>query len=137
MSSGAYGSTSGTRERESRSLMERLMVFSLSEEIESLRSETEWVDNEKNSRTLAKGVDFRLLLTVMHTGAAIEEKDGEARVSLQLLDGNADLNVEGEVARLIPGQVAVIDSGRPWTLHATSDCAFLLTLAWPLEKAGV
>lgn len=29
MSAGAYGSTSGTQERESRALMERLMVFSL------------------------------------------------------------------------------------------------------------
>ena len=137
MSGGAYGSTSGTQERESRSLMERLMVFSLGEEIETLRGEYQWADNDKNSRTLAKDVDFRLLLSVLHTGATLEEKDGEARASLHLLEGSADLNVDGELGRLEAGQVAVVDSGRPWTLRATSDCALLLTFAWPLEKAGV
>ena len=137
MTGGAYGSTSGTRERDPRPLMERFMVFSLHEEIESLRNETEWADNEKNARTLAKEVDFRLLLTVMHAGATIEEKDGEARASLQLVEGAAEMEVDGEVAHLEAGQVAVVDSGRPWTLRATSDCAVLLTFAWPLEKAGV
>lgn len=137
MSTGAYGSTSGSQERESRPLMERLMVFSLPEAIESLRNEPEWAENDKNSRTLAKDVDFRLLLTVLHTGASLEEKNGEARASLQLMEGTADLEVDGELGQLAAGQVAVIDSGRPWTLRATSDCALLLTLAWPLEKAGV
>ena len=137
MSAGAYGSTSGSQERESRPLMERLMVFSLPEAIESLRNEPEWAANDKNSRTLAKDVDFRLLLTVLHTGASLEEKNGEARASLQLIEGTADLEVDGELGQLAAGQVAVIDSGRPWTLRARSDCALLLTLAWPLEKAGV
>ncbi len=137
MTSGAYGSTSGTQERESRPLMERLMVFSLAEEIEALRSEAAWVDNDKNSRTLAKDVDFRLLLSVLHTGATLEEMDGEARASLQLIEGSADLDVEGELGRLEAGRIAVVDSGRPWMLRATSECALLLTFAWPLEKAGV
>jgi len=137
MSGGPYGTTSGTQERESRPLMERLMVFSLAEEIEALRREYQWESNDKNSRTLAKDVDFRLLLSVLHTGATLDEKDGEARASIQLLEGSADLDVDGEVGRLEAGQVAVVDSGRPWTLRATSDCALLLTFAWPLEKAGV
>lgn len=137
MSGGAYGTTSGTRERESRALMEQLMVFSLAEEIEALRQEPQWAGNDKNSRTLAKNVDFRLLLTILHTGASLEEKDGEARASIQLLEGSADLDVDGEVGRIEAGQVAVVDSGRPWTLRATSDCALLVTFAWPLEKAGV
>jgi len=137
MSAGAYGSTSGTDERESRSLMERLMVFSLAEEIESLRAEFEWADNDKNSRTLAKDVDFRALLTVLHTGASLEEQVGDARASLQVLEGRAEIEVEGERRELGQGALAVINSGQAWVLRATTDCAVLLTLAWPLEKAGV
>ncbi len=137
MSAGAYGSTSGTDERGSRPLMEPLMVFSLADEIESLRSEPQWVDNDKNSRTLAKDVDFRALLAVMHSGAALDEQDGDARASVQILEGLAELDVDGEVTSLATGQLAVVDSGRPWTLRATTDCAFLLTLAWPIDKAGV
>jgi quercetin dioxygenase-like cupin family protein len=136
MSAGAYGSTSGTQERESRPLMERLMVFSLAEEIDSLRGELEWADNDKNSRTLAKDVDFRALLSVMHTGASLEEQVGDARASMQVLEGRAEIEVEGGRRELGEGALAVIDSGQPWVLRATTDCAVLLTLAWPIEKAG-
>ena len=137
MSAGAYGETSGTEVRESRPLMDQLMVFSLEEEIRTLRSEWQWADNAKNSRTLAKDVDFRALLTLLHTGATLDENDGDARASIQVLEGRAEIDVEGQISELAVGQLAVIDSGRPWVLRATEDCAVLITLAWPLEKAGV
>lgn len=137
MSSGSYGTTSGTQERESRALMEPLMVFSLADEIEALRSEGQWADNDKNSRTLAKEVDFRALLSVMHSGATLDEQYGDARASVQIIEGRAELDVAGEVSQLEAGQLAVIDSGRPWTLRATADCALLLTFAWPIDRAGV
>lgn len=137
MSGGSYGNTSGTQERESRALMEPMMVFSLADEIESLRSEEQWADNDKNSRTLAKDVDFRALLSVLHSGATLDEQDGDARASVHILEGRAALDVEGAVTQLGPGQLAVIDSGRPWTLRAATDCALLLTFAWPIDKAGV
>ena len=135
--SGAYGSTTGTDERDSRALMDRLMVFSIADEIEALRNESEWEENDKNTRTLAKDVDFRAILTVMHPDATIEERDGDARASLQVIEGVAELEVSGESAQLSQGQMAVVDAGRPWTLRATRDCAVLVTFAWPIEKAGV
>ena len=134
---GAYGSTTGTDERDSRALMDRLLVFSLADEIASLRGESEWEQNEKNSRTLAKDVDFRAVLIVMHTGATLEEHHGDARASVQVIEGSAELNVDDQMTELASGQLAVVDSGQPWTLQSTSDCAVLLTLAWPLDKAGV
>lgn len=137
MSKSPYGTTSGTKVREPRALMERLMVFSLESEIESLRAEPEWADNVRNSRTLAKEVDFRALLSVLHTDATLDEQDGDARASIQLLDGTAALTVDGDRADLRAGHLAVIDAGHAWLLRATSDCAVLLTLAWPREKAGV
>ncbi|MEX2546776.1 MAG: hypothetical protein WD830_03190 [Chloroflexota bacterium] len=137
MSGGAYGSTSGTKEREPRTLMERLLVFSLADEIESLRSEDEWVDNDKNSRTLAKDVDFRALLSVLHEGATLDDQDGDARASVQVIEGTAELEVGGERSQLEVGQLAVVDTGSPWIVRATTDCALLITFAWPVEKAGV
>ena len=137
MSGGAYGSTSGSRERESRPLMDRLMVFSLADEIEALRAEAQWEENDRNSRTLAKDVDFRALLSVLHSGATLGEADGDARASLQILEGSAQLEVDDEATDLESGQLAVVDSGHPWTLRATTDCAVLLTLSWPIDKAGV
>lgn len=137
MTGSPYGSTSGTDEREGRSLMERLMVFSLRDELKRLRGEEQWQNGDRNSRMLAKDIDFRVLLSILRGGAIIEEEDGDARVSLQLLEGRASLQLEGAEAELEATEVAVVDAGQHWRLRAEGDCAVLLTLAWPREKAGV
>ncbi len=133
----AYGATSGTDSRGARPLMEGLMLFGLREEIEGLRSEGPYVDGDRNAATLAKEVDFRVLLSVLRSGATLDEQDGDARASIQVLDGSAALRVDAEESEMETGDIAVIDSGRPWFLTARTDCAVLLTLAWPREKAGV
>ena len=144
MSSGAYGDTSGSDSRGSRPTMERLMVFGLAEELQRLRSESQWTEGDRNSMTLAKEVDFRALLSVLRDGATIDEQDGDARVSLQVIEGRARLHLGGsgqaagaEEAELEAGDLAVVDAGHPWALQAEGNCAVLLTLAWPREKAGV
>jgi quercetin dioxygenase-like cupin family protein len=133
----AYGETSGSDSRDARPLMDRVMAFSLRDEIDTLRSEDQWQDGDRNSRTLAKDVDFRVLLTVLHDGATIDEQDGDARCSVQLLEGEAELTVEGQTTKIAAGGLAVIDAAQRWDLRAKVDCAVLVTLAWPREKAGV
>lgn len=144
MSSGAYGETSGSDSRGSRPTMERLMVFGLTEELQRLRSESQWTEGDRNSMTLAKEVDFRVLLSVLRDGATLDEQDGDARVSLQVVEGRARLHLGdsaqaagGEEAELEAGDLAVVDAGHPWSLEAEGNCAVLLTLAWPRDKAGV
>ena len=132
-----YGETSGSDSREARALMERVLTFSLRNEIEALRSEEQWLDGDRNSRTLAKEVDFRVLLSVLHDEATLDEQDGDARVSIQLLEGRGRLAVEGQSIDMSAGGLAVVDAGQRWDLRAVGDCAVLLTLAWPREKAGV
>lgn len=132
-----YGPTSGNDEREARPLMERLLVFSLLDEAARLRSEAEWRDGDRNSMTLAKEVDFRILLSALKDGATIHEEDGDARASVQVLDGRATLDVDGEEADLGAGQLATIDVGRRWRLTSTGQSTVLMTIAWPREKAGV
>jgi len=136
-STGSYGSTSGTDTRGSRPLIEDLMVFSLPAEVDALRQEDQYRNGERNSATLAKEVDFRVLLTVLRPGAMLDEQDGDARASVHLLSGSATLSVDDQESELTDNDIAVIDSGRPWILRATGECALLLTLAWPREKAGV
>lgn len=144
MGSGSYGETSGSDSRGSRPTMEPLMVFGLTEEIQRLRTESQWTDGDRNSMTLAKEVDFRALLSVLRNGARIDEQDGDARVSVQVIEGRVRLRLGGanastaaEEAELESGDLGVVDAGQPWTLQAEGDCAVLLTFAWPREKARV
>ncbi len=137
MSSSEYGSTSGSDTREARALMEQLMVFDLHSEIDKLRNEGPWQSRDRNSRTLAKEVDFRVLLTVLRSGATLDENDGDARTSIQMIGGSARLESDAGSVDLRAGQVATLDVGQAWNLTATEDCAVLTTLAWPREKAQV
>ena len=134
---GTYGSTSGTETREARAMIEPLMHFSLVEEIAALRAEAEYRTRDRNSRTLAKETDFRVLLSVLRSGAALDEQDGHARASVLVIEGTARLGIDGDETVLHAGELAVMDSGNAWLLQAQNDCAILLTLAWPREKAGI
>ncbi len=137
LTNGAYGATSGTEQRDSRQLMEGLMVFSLRLEIDMLRNEDQYANGDRSSLTLAKEVDFRALLSVLRPGATLDEQDGDARASIHVIEGGVTLTAGDETTELGEGQLAVIDAGRPWALTAATESAVLLTLAWPREKAGV
>ena len=134
---GSYGSPGGSDTRSPRTMIAPLMQFSIDTEIDSLRLEPEYRDGDRNSRTLAKETDLRVMLSVLRTGAALDEQEGDARVSVQVIDGRASLAIDDQETRLYPGELAVVDRGQPWLLTAHSDCAVLLTIAWPREKVGV
>ena len=134
---GSYGSPGGSATRSARTMIAPLMQFSLELEADSLRLEPEYRTGDRNSRTLAKETDLRVLMTVLRAGAALDEQDGDARATVQVLDGTATLQVDGAEAHLDPAEVAVVDRGRPWLLRADSDCAVVVTIVWPPEKVDV
>ncbi len=136
MNTSAYDETTGSETREARPLMEQLLVFDLMDEIDQLRSEPTWQQGDRNSRMLAKDVDFRVLLTALRPGASVVEKDGDSRVSVQVIEGTVLARLRDDTTELTAGQIAAIDSGNPWTLEALDDSVILLTLAWPAEKAS-
>lgn len=111
--------------------MEPLMIFALDNEVESLHEEEPWLQGDRNSRALARELDFRVLLATLRAGASLDEQGGDVRASIQLVDGEAELHAHGRRVELRRGEVAVVDAGAPWLLTATRDCALLLTLAAP------
>ncbi len=135
MNTSAYDETSGSDTREPRPMMEQLLVFDLLAEIDQLKAEPEWEDGDRNSRMLAKDVDFRVLLTALKPGATIQEKDGDSRVSVQVIEGTVAARMRTATTEVTAGQLAAIDAGMPWTIEALDESVVLLTLAWPREKA--
>ena len=69
---GSYGSPGGSDTRGARTMIEPLMRFSLESEADSLRLEPEYREGDRNSRTLAKETDLRVMLTVLREGAAAD-----------------------------------------------------------------
>ncbi len=61
-----------------------------------LRHEAAWIDG-RNSRTLVKHGDFRMILTVMRTGARLHRHHARGTVLIQVLSEHILARVVGEI----------------------------------------
>jgi hypothetical protein len=89
-----------------------VISFDLKAEIEGLRGEGGWQAG-RDSKTLVKHPDFRVVLTVMKSGARLHEHKAAGRISVQAVAG--------------------LERALPHDVEALEDSAFLLTIAWPEE----
>ena len=128
--------TSGTDEREPRTLMQAVETFDLAAEVERLTSEPEW-SRDRNAVTLAKATNFRVVLVALRGGAEIGEDEAHGPISVQVLHGGAVVRRSGQDTELGSGRLAALDAGGAWAVSAREDSVVLLTLAWPEERSLV
>jgi quercetin dioxygenase-like cupin family protein len=108
------------------------LEYDLQREIELLRVE-EAYRHGRNSKTLVKYPDFRVVLVVIKGGVRIQEHTAAGRISVQAVAGHIRMHVRGTVLDLRTGRLLVIDRDIPHDVEAVDDSAFLLTIAWPKE----
>lgn len=125
------GTTRGSDEREPRSLSAPLMRFELAVESAGLRAEPQWIEGDRNARTLTKVDWFRLVLVTLRAGAGLDETDQRGSIALQVLEGRVTVRVGDETIDVGEREVSVVAPGYPWTVVAVDDSLLLLHLAWP------
>ena len=125
--------TGGSDQRDARSLSAPLLRFRFAEEAARLRTESPFVEGDRNARTLAKSGAFRLVLVAFRAGAIFDENDQRGSVALQVLGGRVDLRVGEEAIEISAGEVAVVSPDHPWKAVAVADGLLLFHLAWPPE----
>ena len=64
-----------------------LMDFNLTKEIAQLHEEEAWLRTGRNSKTLVKQPDFRIVLIALQKGVHLEEHSADARISIHTLSG--------------------------------------------------
>jgi quercetin dioxygenase-like cupin family protein len=111
-------------------LQSPILSFDLNGEIERLREENTWQAG-RNSKTLVKHPDLRVVLTVMKLGAQLHEHKTAGRISVQAVVGHIRMHVGDEVIDLPAGHLLALERGLPHDVEALEDSAFLLTIAWP------
>lgn len=129
-----------TTERSSRSgavrtpgpLGNPVLTFDLNAEIKRLREENAW-QGGRDSKTLVKNQDFRIVLIVMKADALLHEHKTSGRITVQVLSGHIQMHVQDKVFDLPTGHLLALDRAVPHDVKALEDSAFLLTLAWPEE----
>ena len=111
-------------------LQSPILSFDLNEEIKRLREEDAWQAG-RNSKTLVKHPDFRVVLTVLKSGTRLQEHKAAGRISVQAVAGRIRMHVQDEVFDLPAGHLLVLERALPHDVEALEDSAFLLTIAWP------
>lgn len=109
-----------------------MLTFDLNGEIKRLREENSW-QGGRDSKTLVKNEDFRIVLTVLKANALLHEHKATGRISVHVLSGHIQMHVQDKVFDLPAGNLLALDRAVPHDVKALEDSAFLLTIAWPEE----
>src|ERR1044071_7419429 len=70
-----------------------LMDFNLKREITQLHEGEAWVRTGRNSKTLVKQPDFRIVLIALQKDVHLEEHSADARISIYTLDGHVKIQL--------------------------------------------
>ncbi len=108
-----------------------LMDFNLPNEITQLHAEEAWLRTGRNSKTLVKQPDFRIVLIALQKGGHLEEHSADARISIYTLSGLVKLQLPEQTVELPDGHLLVLDRALEHDLEALEESAILLTISWP------
>ena len=108
-----------------------LMDFNLTKEIAQLHEEEPWLRTGRNSKTLVKQPDFRIVLIALQKGVHLEEHSADARISIHTLSGRVKLDLPEQTVDLPDGHLLVLDRALEHDVEALEESAILLTISWP------
>ena len=86
-----------------------ILSFDLNAEIARLRSENAW-QGGRNSKTLVKHPDFRVVLTVLKSNARIHEHKAAGRISVQAIAGHIRMQVQEKAIDLPAGNMLALEA---------------------------
>jgi quercetin dioxygenase-like cupin family protein len=124
------GRTSGTDQRPGTEHTGMVMTFDLGAEAYALRSEETWHRQGRNTRTLLKEANLRIVLISMQEGGFMAEHHTAGRLAVQVLSGSLRLTVPGRTIDLPTGNLLALDYAVDYTVTALQEVAFLVTIAW-------
>ena len=108
-----------------------LMDFDLAKEIAQLHEEEAWLRTDRNSKTLVKQPDFRIVLIALQKGVHLGENSADARISMYTLMGHVRVQLPKQTVDLPEGHLLVLDRALEHQLEALEESAILLTISWP------
>jgi quercetin dioxygenase-like cupin family protein len=123
------GETSGSTQRPPQRLDLPTMSFDLLSEQELLRREESYRGGDRNAKTLVKEHGLSVVLTVMRSGARLQEHKTAGPISVQTLAGHIRLHALEDTFDLPVGHVVMLGGAIVHDVEAVEESAFLLTIA--------
>jgi quercetin dioxygenase-like cupin family protein len=108
-----------------------LQCFDFAEEIEALRRERPYVEQDRNAKTLVKSDAFRIVIAVLKAGARFDEDKPRGHVSILVRQGRVSLEVDDERTQVGTAQIAAIGAGHRWRAVAEEESVLVFHFSWP------
>ena len=94
----------------------------------SLVDLVEYQEGQVISRTFAQSKSLSLTLFAFHEGEGLSTHTAAGDAFVQILDGEASVNIGGKEVQVKAGQVVVMPANVPHSLHADTRFKMLLTV---------
>jgi hypothetical protein len=124
------GRTTGTTQRPGRDHVGQALTFDLEAELARLKGEEHWHLHGRNSATLVKEPNLRLVLIAMQAGTQVDEHHTAGRLGIQVIRGHLRVTVPGQTMDLPAYHLLALDFAVDYDIQALEESAFLLTVAW-------
>ena len=96
--------------------------------ISQIRSEESWQKNDRNSITVFKTNEMRIVLGGLHYGAELPPHKAEGMMSIQVIEGTLEVNTDTISDTLKKGQVIAIHKHNNYRMIAIEETIYLLTI---------
>ena len=110
---------------------ERPLIDSGSAGKVSLAAETQFAPNGIVSRTLLRTATTRVVLFGFSEGQELTEHTSTQEALVQILSGECEFTLDGELNHLKPGDLLFMPPGLPHAVKAVTEFSMLLTLSRP------
>ena len=106
-----------------------LVEMNLNEIIKQIKSETTWLESDRNAVTLFKSETMRIVLIGLHKNAALKPHKANGVISVQVLEGQIEFIAEPQITQLEKGQMITLQENITHSVRAAAESFILLTLA--------
>lgn len=106
-----------------------LVEMNLQEVIKQIKSETTWIDSDRNAVTLFKSETMRIVFIGLRENAELKPHKANGVISVQVIEGNIEFTAEDQITSLEKRQMIALQENIIHSVKALTESFFLLTLA--------
>jgi quercetin dioxygenase-like cupin family protein len=106
------------------------LQFNIAHELRELKTQDQWLASDRNAITLVKTQAQCVILIAMREGAEMSEHSAPGPITLQVIEGALQFKVGFETYALEVHGLVSLEKEIKHTVHAETDCAFLLTIRY-------
>lgn len=106
-----------------------VVPINIPEFLRQIKNEPAWENSDRNAMTVFKSEEMRIVLIALHKEAVIEEHSANGIISVQVLDGEINVETGGKNYNLKKDEIITLHRKLPHTVIAVEESVFLLTVA--------